>query len=113
VEGTRTKTNPLPEQVGTEQIEMDLKCGAVKDEQRSTGSMLKVVAEAASVSIRLCRDLEFEKPDQRRLDLLHQLVAGPSCRHRYRHPNRSRAQGIVNLIQQDYWLPLDLLQLQS
>jgi hypothetical protein len=89
---------------------MDLKSGVVKDEQRSTGSMFGVVAEAASVSRRLVWGRKFEKLDRHHQDLLHQLVAVPSCQRRYRHPNRSRAQGTVNLIQQDYWLPLDLLQ---
>jgi hypothetical protein len=106
----RKKTSLLPEQVGMEQVEMDLKYGVAKDEQRSTGSMFGVVAEAVSVSRRLVWGREFERPDRHHQDLLHQLVAVPSYQHRYRHPNRSRAQGIVNLIQQDYWLPLDLLQ---
>jgi hypothetical protein len=106
----RKKTNPLPERVGTEQVEMDLKYGVVKGGQISTGSMLKVVADAASVSRRLVWGREFGRPDRHHQDLLRQLVAVPSYQRHYHHPNRSRAQGTVNLIQQDYWLPLDLLQ---
>jgi hypothetical protein len=89
---------------------MDLKRGVVKDEQRSTGSMFGVVAEAASVSRRLVWGRKSEKLDRHHQDLLHQLVAVPSYQRHYHHPNRSRAQGTVNLIQQDYWLPLDLFQ---